>query len=343
MLNKKLLIATGLIAFTSVMQAQQKPQYTQYVLNNYILNPAFSGIENYTEAKISHRHQWVGLDGAPVTSYFTLHTPIGKVDDRLTPTSMEKGGVNIRGNDYVNSYGAASPHHGVGVQIVNDVTGPLQNFSATATYAYHLAINDNTNISAGFGVGINRLSLNANKLFFGTSNPIDPSVSGSGAIGKVNFDVNAGVLVYNDRFYAGLSALNVVPQKVEFANNALRQVTGKRVPHLFATAGTKMFLNEDFSLIPSVMLKYAQPTPLQAEVNAKVQYLDLLWAGASYRFKYGFAGMLGINATRNINIGYSYDYTTTRLNTVSNGTHEIVVGFIFGNKFADDNCPRRTW
>lgn len=47
------------------IQAQQRPQYTQYILNNYILNPALSGIENYTDLKISGRDQWVGLNGAP--------------------------------------------------------------------------------------------------------------------------------------------------------------------------------------------------------------------------------------------------------------------------------------
>ena len=71
------------------LQAQQKPEYTQYILNNYILNPALTGIENYTDVKISHRHQWVGLQDAPVTTYLTIHKPIGKKDDRTTATSFE--------------------------------------------------------------------------------------------------------------------------------------------------------------------------------------------------------------------------------------------------------------
>jgi hypothetical protein len=74
----------------------------------------------------------------------------------------------------------------------------------------------------------------------------------------------------------------------------------------------------------------------------KLQYHDILWLGASYRVKYGFAGMLGLNVSNTFNIGYSYDYTTTPINTISRGTHEIMLGFIIGNKYGDW-CPRNVW
>ena len=92
--------------------AQQKPHYTQYILNNYILNPALSGIENYTDLKLSVRDQWVGLDGAPKTMYLTIHSPIGKKDYRITATSYQVPGQNPRGNAYWESYTAPEPHHG---------------------------------------------------------------------------------------------------------------------------------------------------------------------------------------------------------------------------------------
>lgn len=76
---KNRLIALGLL-FGTVWhsQAQQQPHYTQYVINNYILNPALAGIENYTDVKIGHRQQWTGITDAPVTTYVTVHMPIGK-------------------------------------------------------------------------------------------------------------------------------------------------------------------------------------------------------------------------------------------------------------------------
>ena len=137
---KKLILSIIVLGITVNTYAQQKPQYTQYVLNNYIINPAITGIENYTDVKLGHRHQWVGLADAPVTTYFTAHKALGKQDDRLTSTSFAKTGENIRGNDYANDYEASAPHHGIGIQVVNDRTGPLQNLTAKATYAYHLGI-----------------------------------------------------------------------------------------------------------------------------------------------------------------------------------------------------------
>ena len=75
---------TGFAAF-----GQAKPFYTQYVLNNYILNPAITGIENYTDVKLSYRNQWAGINGAPVTAYFSIHGPLGKRDLRTNATSFQ--------------------------------------------------------------------------------------------------------------------------------------------------------------------------------------------------------------------------------------------------------------
>ncbi|HMO33944.1 MAG TPA: type IX secretion system membrane protein PorP/SprF [Lacibacter sp.] len=323
--------------------AQQKPHYTQYVLNNYILNPALSGIENYTDIKISHRHQWVGLQDAPVTSYFTLHTPIGKKDYKTTATSYAIQGENPRGKQYWQDYQASEPHHGAGLQIINDRAGPFNNFSAYGTYAYHIGLNERTNISAGFGAGVSQVTLNTNKLFFGTDFPVDPAVAGSGELGRMRFDMNAGVWLYSADYFAGVSVNQVVPQRLEFADNIVRLTNGKKVPHIFATAGYRFLLSEDVNMIPSVMVKYVNAAPVQADVNVKLQYRDFLWGGASYRSRYGFAAMAGLNVMNGFALSYSYDYSTTLLNTVSRGTHEIILGFVIGNRYNSDTCPKNIW
>lgn len=86
-------LALGLCGSPAVF-AQQKPHYTQYVLNQFIVNPAVTGIENYIDLKFSHRHQWVGIQDAPVTSYMSVHGPIGKTDYRKTATSFDLKGEN---------------------------------------------------------------------------------------------------------------------------------------------------------------------------------------------------------------------------------------------------------
>jgi len=337
---RKIIFVMLVILVATQLQAQQKPHYTQYILNQYIINPALSGIENYTDVKISHRHQWVGIDGAPVTTYFTIHTPLGKTDYKTTATSFSIPGENPRGKQYWQDYTTSAPHHGIGFQVIDDRTGPLHNFAAYATYAYHMGLSPRTNLAAGIGLGLTRYSLEAGKLNFATA--VDPAVYTSDVIDKLNPDLNAGIYLYSADYFVGLSAQQLWPAKLEFAGNIVRTTRGKLTPHLFVTAGYRFLLSDDVNFTPSVMLKYLSPLPLQPEINAKLQYRDIVWAGASYRYKDGFAAMAGLNISSKINIGYAYDYTTSKLNSYSNGSHEIVLGFLLGNKY-DDSCPRNVW
>src|ERR1700712_4753945 len=114
-----------LISVIQSVSAQQKPQYTQYVFNNFLLNPALSGIENYTDVKAGYRSQWTGLEGAPVTSYLTINAPIGRnfIDGDATAVPAE-GGINPQSRLYTQNYQAAEPHHGIGFMVVTDKAGP---------------------------------------------------------------------------------------------------------------------------------------------------------------------------------------------------------------------------
>src|SRR5688572_33395546 len=104
-MKKIIFVLLGTCAL-AVAYPQAKPSYTQYVLNNYILNPGVTGIENYTDVKISSRNQWTGINGAPVTNYFSIHGPIGKKDLRTSSTSFEVPGRNPRGEQYWEEYTA---------------------------------------------------------------------------------------------------------------------------------------------------------------------------------------------------------------------------------------------
>ncbi len=334
-------IITGLIVLIYVQAAaQQQPHYTQYVMNQYILNPALTGIENYTDIKISHRQQWTGLEGAPATSYLTIHTPIGKQDYRTTATSFGMEGYNPRGSQYWQDYAAAKPHHGVGLQLLDDKTGPLNELAAYVTYAYHIGISARTSLAMGFGAGIKEVRLQSNLLQFNT--PVDPAVYGSGMLNSMHPDFTTGIYLYSADYFAGVSVQQLVPQRVSYAKNQVTASSGELEPHLFATAGYRFLAGEDFNVLPSVMVKYIQPLPAQVDLNIKIQYLNLAWAGLSYRTMDGYAAMVGYNLSNTVNIGYSYDYTTSKLNSVSGGTHEIMIGFILGNKYGD-GCPTNVW
>lgn len=325
------------------VHGQQRPHYSQYVLNNFVLNPALSGIENYTDVKLSHRHQWAGFEGAPVTTYFTIHGALGKKDYRTTPTSFDIPGENPRGKAYWESYTAPEPHHGLGLQVVNDRTGPLNRFNLQATYAYHIGLNATTSLSAGVGAGFSNNTLNRSKLNF--FNPvIDPAVFGSGNLNSLRPDLSVGLWLYSAKAYVGVSVQQILPQRVQYSEqaNALAVEEGRLVPHSFITAGYRFFVSDDVSVLPSVMLKYIQPTPMQGDLNVKFQYRDLLWVGAGARTNGAFIGMMGLNISNTFNIGYSYDYTQSNLQQFSRGSHEIMIGFLLGNRWGD-LCPRNVW
>lgn len=332
------------ITFVHIMvltaHAQQKPHYTQYIINQYIINPALSGIENYTDIRLSTRKQWTGINGAPTTSYFTLNTPIGKDDYRTNALSYSVPGENPRGSAYWENYTAPAPHHGVGFQLVNDKYGAISNLSAYLTYAYHLGISARTSLAAGFGIGVSRYGLDYSKLDLATT--VDPLVYSSGIINKTSLDFNAGLYLYNPNYFVGFSAQQINASSLYFNDSASTLSTGKTIPHLFLTAGYRFLLTEEINFIPSIMLKYIQPLSPQVEANLKFQYLDAFWVGASYRHKESFAGMMGFTLTKNINFSYSYDRNTSSLVYYNRGSHEITLGFILGNKY-DDSCPRNVW
>jgi type IX secretion system PorP/SprF family membrane protein len=336
---KKNICLSVLLFIGQFLLAQQRPQYTQYVLNNYIINPALSGIENYTDVKISNRDQWVGLNGAPQTMYLTIHAPIGKKDYKTSATSFQVPGENPRGKAYWENYTASESHHGAGLSIVNDKTGLYNRVYANLSYAYHIGLSPRTNMSAGFAGGIMKLNRDASRSTYANNDPTDPAQGSVDDIYKVRPDLSAGIWIYSADYFFGVSGQQIIPQKVSFADDTLGF---KIVPHLFLTGGYRFLITDDINAVPSLMMKYVSPLAPQIDANIKLQYRDVFWLGGSCRFKDGYAAMLGLNVGNTFNVGYAYEYTTSNLGTVSKGTHEIIIGFLLGNRY-DDSCPRNIW
>lgn len=325
--------------------AQQKPYFTQYILNNYILNPALTGIENYTDVKLSYRNQWTGITGAPVTVYLSIHGPIGKKDYRTTATSFQIPGENPRGKSYWESYTAPEAHHGVGLIVMNDKTGYLSRFSAYATFAYHKGLTPKTSISAGFLGGMSQLRLDRSKIEWGTLDPNDPAIGYNiSELRKIKPEVGAGLWLYSADYFAGISVLNIIPGKAKFTANSTYGTYYE--PQFLTTAGYRFFLSDDISALPSMMLQFIKPFPVQIHANIKLQYQDKVWVGASYRMSDqlgGFAAMAGIFVSNTFNIGYAYDASTTsRLKYYTKSTHELILGFPLNNKYGDW-CPKNIW
>ena len=340
-MKKIILIASGCLC-SIIALAQAKPFYTQYILNNYILNPAVTGIENYTDIKLSNRNQWTGINGAPVTTYFSIHAPIGKTDLRTSATSFGVPGEDPRGKRLWEEYTPPDPHHGIGFTAMNDKAGYINRWSINATYAYHKPLGVKTTLSAGFSAGFTSVNLDRSKIEWANLDPNDPAIGiSTGELKKLKPEIGAGLWLYSAQYFLGISVLNIIPGKAKFVTND--KYGSSYTPNYFVTAGYRFSLTDEVMMMPSVMFQYWQPQLGGLHTNVKFQYLDKVWVGAGYRFSdliSGYSALAGLNISNTLNVSYSYEVaTTSRLRTYTNNTHEIMLGFILGNKYSQ-KCPR---
>jgi type IX secretion system PorP/SprF family membrane protein len=324
---KGIFIVLLLIMISGLARAQQRPQYTQYIFNNYLLNPALSGMENYTDVKIGHRQQWQGINGAPTTTFVSANMVLGDKYLWRNALSLPENGDPPMGRNYTQNYTASPAHHGIGIIAMNDKAGPLSFLDATLTYAYHLKLQDALNLSLGTGVGIRRVSIDLNALSL--EDPNDPALSNAGKA-QLKPDLNVGMWLYGARFFAGASMQQVLKQNLSFS---LDYNQGREVGHYFLTAGYKLFVDDEISATPSVMLKKVGNIPISYDANLKFVFRDRFWLGGSYRKGDSFAALAGINFSNVFNITYAYDYATSRLRSYTSGSHELVLGFQLNNMY----------
>lgn len=341
---KTILLTAALALQILHAAAQQKPYFTQYIMNNYILNPAISGIENYTDVKLSYRNQWTDIVGAPKTMYFSAHGPIGKKDFRTTATSFELPGENPLGKMYWENYEAAAPHGGVGIVAMNDQSGYINRGSLYGTLAYHIGVSPKTSVSLGFLGGATKISLDRTQIKWATLNPNDPAIGFHDDLNKIKPEVGAGLWVYSAGYFVGASVLNIVPGKITFTEK--ENYGSYFEPMYMATGGVRFFLNPDISALPSAMIQYVKSFDLQVHYNLKLQYQDKMWAGLSYRQSDvlgGFAATCGVNVSSTFNFSYAYDVSgNNKLRAQTGNTHEFILGFLLHNS-AEFSCPRNIW
>ncbi|MBC6611974.1 type IX secretion system membrane protein PorP/SprF [Hymenobacter sp. BT507] len=303
--------------------AQQEAQYSQYMNNNYLLNPGATGVEDYIDIKASYRTQWVGLDGAPKTFYLSGSSSLGKW------RSTSKRTLNDR----------RRPFHAIGGLVYRDVTGPTSRTSAYASYAYNLVLTPKIRAALGASIGMQQFAVDGNQLQF-----YDPTTVAASAASRV-LDGSVGLWVYSSDFYVGVSSTQLLGNKLDFSygpdqvsagapGNALKR-------HYFFTGGVRVPLSQDWSLVPSVLVKTVNPAPLSVDLNAKLKYRDLLWVGASWRAFDSVIALAGLSYEQ-FTIGYSYDAGLSKLNNYHYGSHEILLGLRLKKK-AQVVCTNRFW
>ncbi|TAI46700.1 type IX secretion system membrane protein PorP/SprF [Flagellimonas allohymeniacidonis] len=307
----------ALLFFGTLLQsliAQQDAQYTQYMFNTLSVNPAYAGSRGQLSFAGLYRSQWVGLDGAPETFTLNLHSPIR--NSRL----------------------------GYGVSVVNDNIGDgvVQETYLDAVLSYTIDVAQNAKLSFGLKGGGNFISLD----FAGLRNFDQEVVQQDNIDNQFAPNFGLGVYYHTDKFYAGLSAPNVLETEY-FDNsdtdddNSVNFLATERINFYFIT-GYVFDLNPDLKFKPALLTKAVGGAPLQVDVSANFLFAEKFSFGAAYRFDAAVSALAGFQITDQIMLGLAYDRETTELGGTqfNDGSFEVFLRLELLKAFQRTVSPR---
>ncbi len=291
--------------FSIVSNAQQDAQYTQYMYNTIEVNPAYAGSRGALSVFGLYRTQWIGLDGAPETSTFSVNTPLKNSD------------------------------LGLGVSLVNDKIGPTVENTLSADLSYTIPTSESWNLSFGIKGTANLFNIDINKLSYEDQD--DPQFQN--LKNKFSPNVGAGIYYHSDRAYIGLSVPNFIETNRYDSNDV---AIFKEKINYYLIAGYVFNLDrlEYIKFKPALMAKMVEGAPLQVDVSGNFMFNDKFVLGLAYRWSASVSAMAGFQVTKGMYIGYGYDHETTQLRKYNSGSHEIFLRFEFFNNYNKMISPR---
>lgn len=302
---KNYILIVAVILFTVSAKAQQNPQYTQYVYNMNIINPAYAGSKEALSLNFLARTQWVGIDGAPQTLTFGAHTPLRK---------------NL----------------GLGLSVIVDKLGPVQEQNIYADVSYTLNFDNDSKLAFGLKAGFTAFNLCLTCL-----NSVDPETTDfmDRAANKTLPNIGAGLFYYTNKFYLGFAMPNLL-ETFHFEKTGNQVTNGSEKTHFFLNSGYVFDISRDVKLKPSMMVKATQGAPLSIDLSGNVLIYEKLEFGLSYRVTESMSALINVRANKNLRIGYAYDYTLTNLGDFNSGSHEVFLLFDFISERNRIRSPR---
>jgi len=295
--NKKLKIIFFLVVCQYGLHwgmAQKEPQYTQYMYNIGSFNPAYVGSVESTELVALYRAQWLDIPGAPRTLRFGANIPLR--NDKM----------------------------GIGFNVVNDELGPSSQTFVDVAYSYQINVSDDSWLSFGIDAGGSILNVDFTKGNF--ENPNEPIINNT-EINNFYPIIGAGLFMYSDEWYVGLSIPNFLTEGIY--NDEIATIVEDKIQYNFI-GGYVFDISERSKFKPAFLVNYLQGSPLNVNLSANFLFLDSFTLGASYRFGNAVSGLAGFQLSNSIYLGYSYDYNTNGLGEFNNGSHEAILKFYLG-------------
>ncbi len=294
----KLILSICLTISLTKVSAQQVPFSSQYHANMITINPAMTGISEYGQAFLSHRSQYVGVQGGPQTSYFSIDNQIGD-------------GKN-----------------GIGLTILNDVTDILARTSFMANYAYRVKFNEKSNLRFGLAMGLQN-----NRIDFDKAQVVDQNdqILFGPRQSQTVFNLDFGLALNLNKFQLGFALPQLVNSQPTFNSSTGEQFSINNQRHIRSTVKYEFVLNETkgVTFYPMVMVRATKGTPIQYDFSAVLDGKKAGWIGVTYHNSYAVAVSAGIRH-RNFTFGYAHDFILSQVNAYSKFSSEFILGYKFG-------------
>lgn len=293
-----LILIFGVFTGSSVW-AQQDAQYTQYMYNTVTVNPGYAGSRGHLSIAALYRAQWVGLEGAPKTLTFNMHSPIG-----------------YRGV-------------GLGISAVNDQIGPTSETNLDLDFSYTIQTSRDTRLSFGLKGSAHLLDIRFSELNQDWTNPGGPDPTLQQDIdNRFSPNIGAGVYYHTDRFYAGLSVPRIL-ETTHFQSASLS--TANEEMNIYLITGYVFDMNPFWKFKPALLTKAVRGAPLQIDLSANFMYNERFILGAAYRWDASVSGLVGFQVTPEFLIGFAYDREITELGqaTFNDGSFEVIFRYDF--------------
>jgi len=309
---RKLLTISFIILINTGIYSQQDPVYSQYILNEFLINPSVAGIDGMTTINISGRKQWLGLRYTPETYSASVSTRILKSPFNISKSRYRKG---------------SKGRVGLGAAFFNDKNGAINRTNFQFTYAYHIFI-QNYQLSFGLKAYATQLRIDKERIEF--RDPDSPEIESF--LGKSTFipDAGAGINFSTPNTHLGISVINLFQSFVKIDNVDLESNELKHLRH-YNLHGfyRKQLANNNWTFEPSTIIRGNEDLRFSADLSTRFIYRGEYWAGLSVRTSGELVLILGVKVNRCF-IGYSFDYGFNQLSYRSYGSHEVVIALKFG-------------
>lgn len=307
-MKKFIFIIAATLGIMKSTMAQQDPQYTQYMLNTIVVNPAFAGSGNVLSISALHRSQWIGLDGAPVTQTLSIQSPL-------------------------------SERFGGGLSIVNDNIGDgtVQETYFDLAFSYTIPTSQEGSLAFGLNVGGDFLNVDFTSLANFGVEPNLPNIDN-----RFSPNVGVGVYYYQDRFFAGLSVPSLLETE-HFDNSEGTSFLAKERMNYYLISGYRFDLNQDLVLQPGFLLRAVSGGPVQLDLTTSLTINDKFSLGAAYRLNAAVSALFGVKFADKFLLGLAYDFETTALGSTqfNDGSFEVFLRYDFITRLNRRNVTGR--